>query len=147
MKPVQDMKIVVGVCERKGKYLLLQRKDTNPLWDKKWEFPGGKIDEGELAQDSIVREISEETGLDVHEVKFFHHHVHDWDLPDKILRVHIDCFHCRVGEGVVIHEPQKCYQVKWLSYEEALAMDTLEANADILNTFFHEIIQNLDRGL
>ena len=143
MKPIKNLNIVIGVCVRDGCYLLLQRKDENPMWDKKWEFPGGKIEEGEESHEAICREINEETGLDVQTAEFFHHHIHDWDLEDKILRVHIDCFHCLVGEGDVITEEGKAYQTRWVTREEALEMDSLKANNDILNVFFHEVLQNL----
>jgi 8-oxo-dGTP diphosphatase len=143
MKPVKDLNIVIGICERDGKYLLLQRKDSNPMWDKKWEFPGGKIEIGEDSSSAINREILEETGLEVSKSVFFHHHTHDWDLEESILRVHIDCFHCLVGDGEVVAEQDKSYQTRWVTRQEALEMDSLKANNDILNTFFHEVIQNL----
>ena len=143
MKPIKDLNIVVGICERDGRYLLLQRKDPNPMWDRKWEFPGGKIEIGEDSKDAIHREVLEETGLKVHQSKYFLHHTHDWDLEEKILRVHIDCYHCLVGEGEMVTEEEKSYQIRWVTHEEALLLDSLKANNDILNTFFHEVLQNL----
>jgi len=48
-----------------------------------------------------------------------------------------------VGEGEVVTEEEKSYQIRWVTHEEALLLDSLKANNDILNTFFHEVLQNL----
>ncbi|MFA4845556.1 MAG: NUDIX domain-containing protein [Patescibacteria group bacterium] len=138
MKPVKDLLIVVGLCERDGRILMLQRKDENPMWDKKWEFPGGKIEGGEDPETAIYREVQEETGLTIVRSRFFKLHQHDWDLDQKILRVHIHCFHCVVGEGEPVFETDKAYQSQWFSKEEALTLDSLAANDDILKAFLHE---------
>ncbi|MBT5808095.1 NUDIX domain-containing protein [Candidatus Uhrbacteria bacterium] len=135
MKPLKELEIVVGLCERDGRLLLIQRKDTNQQWDHAWEFPGGKLEEGESAEDAIAREIKEETGLTVSSSTFFGMHHHDWDLPDKTLRVHIHCFHCVVGDGDVVIEVDKAYQHAWPTITEALSYDSLSANQDILKRF------------
>src|SRR5258708_8508750 len=57
------MKRVVGaVIEKDGKVLVGQRTrhQTMPL---KWEFPGGKIEEGEQPRDALRRELEEELGI------------------------------------------------------------------------------------
>ena len=48
------------VFNRKGEVLLQRRADSN-----KWGFPGGAIELGETPQMAAVRELKEETGLDV----------------------------------------------------------------------------------
>lgn len=136
MKSIKDLDIAVGLCERDGLILMLQRKDDNPMWDKKWEFPGGKIEAGEDPEVAVVREVREETNLPVVRTSFFKLHDHDWHLEDKILRVHIHCFYCEIGEGDFVHESDKAYQAGWFTKDEALALDSLEANNEILNAYF-----------
>ena len=136
MKPIKELPIVIGIVERDGKILMLQRKDKNPMWDKKWEFPGGKIEEGEDLEKAVCREVEEETGLRVHQAEYFGKHIHDWNLEDKILRVHIHCFHCVAKEGEVILETHGAYQSRWETFERALEYDSLEANAYLLKTLF-----------
>jgi 8-oxo-dGTP diphosphatase len=54
--------VVAAVIEKNGKLLVCQRTrhQTMPL---KWEFPGGKIEEGEQPRDALGRELEEELGI------------------------------------------------------------------------------------
>jgi len=55
-------RVVAAVMEKEGKLLVCQRTrhQTMPL---KWEFPGGKIEEGEQPRDALRRELEEELGI------------------------------------------------------------------------------------
>ncbi|HYZ85128.1 MAG TPA: (deoxy)nucleoside triphosphate pyrophosphohydrolase [Bryobacteraceae bacterium] len=56
------IKVVAAVIEREGKILVGQRKrgDSHGL---KWEFPGGKVEQGELPKAALARELEEELGI------------------------------------------------------------------------------------
>jgi len=56
-------RVVAGLIFKDGKVLVCQRTrhQTMPL---KWEFPGGKIEEGEQPRDALRRELDEELGID-----------------------------------------------------------------------------------
>jgi 8-oxo-dGTP diphosphatase len=55
-------RVVAGLIVKDGKVLVCQRTrhQTMPL---KWEFPGGKIEEGEQPRDALRRELEEELGI------------------------------------------------------------------------------------
>ena len=55
-------RVVAAVIEKDAKVLVCQRTrhQTMPL---KWEFPGGKIEEGEQPRDALRRELEEELGI------------------------------------------------------------------------------------
>ncbi len=55
-------RVVAGLIVKDGKLLVCQRTrhQTMPL---KWEFPGGKIEEGEQPRDALRRELEEELGV------------------------------------------------------------------------------------
>lgn len=59
--------VVCGVICVNQKYLITQRGDGKNFG--KWEFPGGKVKEGEHIFNSIKREISEELNLDITPLK------------------------------------------------------------------------------
>ena len=54
--------VVAAVIERDGRILIAQRKRAgqHPL---KWEFPGGKVEPGEIPENALVRELEEELGI------------------------------------------------------------------------------------
>jgi 8-oxo-dGTP diphosphatase len=56
-------RVVAALILKNGKVLVCQRTrhQTMPL---KWEFPGGKIEEGEQPRDALRRELVEELGID-----------------------------------------------------------------------------------
>lgn len=52
------------IFNEKGEFLMVRfAKDVNP--SEAWIFPGGRLDEGDKPEDALVREIKEETNLDV----------------------------------------------------------------------------------
>lgn len=55
-------RVVAALIEKEGMLLICQRTrhQTMPL---KWEFPGGKIEEGEQPRDALRRELEEELGI------------------------------------------------------------------------------------
>lgn len=64
--PNQDvLHVVAAVIELDGESLLLAQTAGSPR-TRHWEFPGGKVEEGETPQEALVREIKEELGLEIH---------------------------------------------------------------------------------
>jgi 8-oxo-dGTP diphosphatase len=53
----------------KGEILAIRRTESAPSWPLHWDLPGGVLDYGEDMEKSIVREIIEETGLSVTNLK------------------------------------------------------------------------------
>jgi len=62
--PIPHYNIVIGLIQKSGE-VLIQKRPANGLLGGLWEFPGGKIKVGESEGDALLREIKEETGLDV----------------------------------------------------------------------------------
>jgi len=139
----KEAHVALGVMERGGKFLIAQRKDPNPMWDRKWEFPGGKVDAGETPAEAVIREITEETGLTPSDATPLGTHTHDWTLADYVLRVHLHLFLCPVGEGDVVQEERSTYGHAWVSAEEAITYDLLEANAYLIKKFLMHSCANV----
>ncbi|MGX1779008.1 NUDIX hydrolase [Nocardia brasiliensis] len=65
----QVQQLVVGaVVAHDGKILLLQRP-ANDFMGGIWELPSGKVDPGEALDDALIREVKEETGLDIDKIR------------------------------------------------------------------------------
>lgn len=59
------VRVVAAVIERDGRYLITQRRATAVLPDL-WEFPGGRVEEGETDEAALKRELLERLGAEVH---------------------------------------------------------------------------------
>lgn len=56
--------VAAAIVIERGRVLLTQRKSGTHL-EGLWEFPGGKVEEGEDPKDALARELREEIGIDV----------------------------------------------------------------------------------
>ena len=56
--------VAVALVDADGRILLAQRPPGKPMAGL-WEFPGGKVHEGETPEDALIRELKEELGIDV----------------------------------------------------------------------------------
>ena len=68
-------RVVAALIWKDGKILICQRTRHQPM-PLKWEFPGGKIEEGEQPRDALRRELDEELGIAAvvgDEVERIHH--------------------------------------------------------------------------
>jgi 8-oxo-dGTP diphosphatase len=65
MTHVDSFTVVAAVIRDSGGYILLtQRPDASHMGGL-WEFPGGKVDDGEGPEEALVRELDEELGIGV----------------------------------------------------------------------------------
>ena len=60
------MKVVCGILIWNDKVLIGKRKLTNQHQPGKWEFPGGKMEEGETIDETIIREFKEELDIEIY---------------------------------------------------------------------------------
>ena len=75
----------IGVVMRGGRILICRRQKDAVLGGM-WEFPGGKVEEGETAADCVVRELAEEVALNVRTLHPFQ--MIEWTYPSGIVRLH-----------------------------------------------------------
>lgn len=93
LKP-EALEVVVAVIEKDGK-LLLQQRPAGGLFAGLWEFPGGKVEPGESLKAALRREIREELGVGIVNVRRLTTVRHAYTR----FRVTLHAFRCGIGTG------------------------------------------------
>ena len=91
-----------------------------------WEFPGGKIEEGETPEEAIVREIKEELDTVIKVEKYVD--TIEYDYPE--FHLSMDCFLCSIMEGNLVLKEHEA--AKWLTKETIDSVDWLPADITII---------------
>jgi 8-oxo-dGTP diphosphatase len=78
------IEVVAAIIEREGRYLIARRSPGKHL-EGFWEFPGGKIEDGETPEESLRREMREEFGVHADVGGYVGDNVHDYG--SKIIRL------------------------------------------------------------
>ena len=71
-------RVTAAILLNEGSILIAKRKTTDRLGNM-WEFPGGKIEEGETPQECLKREMEEEFGIEVTVGKYIGHSIYHYD--------------------------------------------------------------------
>jgi len=131
------------ILEKDGKVLVIRRKNTG-YQDGNYQIPAGHIEEGELPTEAIIREGKEEVGVtlapnDIELVHVIYRPKHD-ETGDRVDFF----FRAKTWKGEVRNtEPNKCDDLKWVSYDELPENMTLHVRKGIeavnKGVFFQEI--------
>ncbi|MBK3519485.1 (deoxy)nucleoside triphosphate pyrophosphohydrolase [Carboxylicivirga marina] len=115
-----------------GKILAaLRSRQMSESW--KWEFPGGKIDDGETAEECIKREITEELALNISITERLTSVIHTY--PSKTIE--LIPFICTINGGtlhVVEHE-----KVSWFEPEKLKSLNWAEADLRIIDKVIEKV--------
>ena len=107
----KTVRVVAALVERAGRYLITQRRETAVL-PLLWDFPGGRVEDGENDQQALAREVFERLGVRVEVgqlISFVNH-------PYERYAVDLFLYECRL-----LDEHLECRAVKdyaWVTSDE-----------------------------
>ena len=82
--------VAAGIlCDAEGRVLIAERLGGGPFQGL-WEFPGGKISDGESALEALSRELAEELGIEVVACASFMRLRHEYDIDHSTLQIERD---------------------------------------------------------
>lgn len=107
---MQTRVFTAGIVKYKDRILILRRKNTAEFSPNKWDSIGGRIREKETAEECILREAKEETGLDIKIIKRgkvfeFQNEHGDWVVIP---------FLCEANSNKVKVNPNEHVEYKWI---------------------------------
>ena len=121
-------KVVCAIIEKEDRFLIAQRPSDHQLADK-WEFPGGKVGEGEAPSEALKREIQEELKLQIEIGTSLTPNNHSY--PDFSLT--LVPFRCTITEGSPV--PTEHQQIVWATTETAGNYEFSPADIPILEEY------------
>ena len=105
----KKIQAVIGIIEKNGKFLIQKRPSTGLLADL-WEFPGGKLEKEETAEQALKREIQEEIGVEIDEKCFLTKVQHSYTQ----FQVTLHAFSCSLKTDPVLDKIRH----RWVSLKE-----------------------------
>lgn len=122
----KHIQVAAALLFDKGKIFATKRGDAPyPYVAHKYEFPGGKIEDGERGEDAVKRELREELELDVTVGSLYARHT--FEYPDFIITLSV--FECEMNSGFVLKEHES---YAWIAPKDLKEEEWAPADADIL---------------
>lgn len=127
----QPVRVGIGLIGRGGCYLIRQRPEGSAMVGR-WEFPGGKCEPGESAEDATARECLEEVGVEVNVGELVRRFVHRY--PHGLVELHY--YRCTI-EGARI-EPASDSGFRWVPAGDLPGYHFPEANDAVIAALARE---------
>lgn len=121
---MKELYVVAAIIKKDNKILATQRGYGE--FEGLWEFPGGKIEEGETKEEALVREIKEELNADIIVEKFAIDL--EWQYPNFYL--YMSCFECVLESDIELLEHMGA---RWLSLDEIDSVEWIQADIKAVN--------------
>jgi 8-oxo-dGTP diphosphatase len=120
------LEVAAAVIERADGAFLLAQRPAGKVYAGWWEFPGGKVHDGETAAAALARELHEELGIDVRRAYPWVTRVHAYEHAT----VRLNFF--RVTEWRGEPHPREQQAIRWQQLAQPMAKPMLPANAPVL---------------
>lgn len=121
---MKTIKVVAAIIRDQDRIFATQRGYGE--FKDGWEFPGGKIEEGETSENALIREIREELDTEISVGEKIT--CVEYDYPK--FHLSMDCFWVEIVSGDLVLKEHEA--AKWLSREELDSVDWLPADLELI---------------
>lgn len=133
VKPIYN--VVGAAIIKEGKVLCAQRGHGS--LKGKWEFPGGKTEDGESLAEALKREIKEELNIDISIDEKIDENSHEY--PD--FRINLTVYKCGLLSGNPTNTEHK--ELRWVTDRELDTLDWADADRPIVDAFVESLPANI----
>ena len=119
--------VVAGIFINHDKSILLAQRPAEKSFPLQWEFPGGKIEEGENSESALKRELFEELNIEVDKIKLFDCVVHEYEL----FRANIEFFLVKEWSGNLLNKEGQ--NLQWKKLNDLRGLKILDADVPVIS--------------
>ena len=127
MKTIRVVAAVIKATNDKNEPIIFVTQRGYGEFKGGWEFPGGKIEDGEIPQDALKREIKEELDTEISVGELID--TIEYDYPT--FHLSMDCFWCQIVSGDLVLKEHEA--AKWLTKEKLDSVDWLPADVTLID--------------
>ena len=125
---MKNIEVVAGIIKYENKILCVQRGESKLQYiSKKFEFPGGKIEQGETKENALIREIQEELDMKItikNEYMTVEHQYPDFHLVMHTFTCNVNSIELKLNEHI---------SYEWLCLNELKKLDWAAADIPIVD--------------
>lgn len=126
MKTVRVVAAIIKDTNKHGESIIFATQRGYGEFKDGWEFPGGKIEEGETPQEALRREIEEELNTEINVGELID--TIEYDYPT--FHLSMDCFWAEIVSGDLVLKEHEA--AKWLTKEELDSVEWLPADITLI---------------
>ena len=132
---MKTVKVVAAIIRDGNKVFATQRGYGD--YKDGWEFPGGKVEPGETAQQALVREIKEELDTDIAVGDYLT--TIEYDYPT--FHLSMQCFWCRIVDGTPVLKEHEA--ARWLDVDHIDSVEWLQADLTIIDLIKDKMVDQV----
>ncbi|MFJ5450831.1 8-oxo-dGTP diphosphatase MutT [Pectobacterium carotovorum] len=122
----KQLSVAVGIIRNAEQQYFIARRPDGVHMAGMWEFPGGKVEEGETPEQALIRELHEETGIEASAPQALNDKT--FSTPERIITLHFFLVETWQGEPY----GREGQESRWVSVEELREEEFPPANAEMI---------------
>ena len=126
MKTIRVVAAIIKAVNEKGERIVFATQRGYGDFKGGWEFPGGKIEQGETPQEALKREITEELDTEISVGELID--TIEYDYPE--FHLSMDCFWCEIVKGNLVLKEHE--DARWLTREQLDDVQWLPADITLI---------------